>query len=655
MTPSLIAVSGSLKGKQFSLTGNEVSLGREPMNSICLNDLSISRRHCLIKRTFSAQNQKATNTTQSTPTTETTDQFTIIDLDSFNGTFVNGIPVKEHVLEHGDQVALGDVFFLFLLHEAETEALTTVMDESDLIMRSTVRLQQDNAFYLRPEKISAELPASARIARDLNTLLKIGTSINSIRNVSELIRRLLELIVDTISADRAAIVLVDNEHEGFISISGWTQITGFDQSVTISRTITNQVVKEAVALLSNDIVEDQQISTAPSLMTSRVCSLLCVPLIVFKKVIGVIYLDTSNADARFDEEHLQLLTAIAGISAVAIENARSIETLHDENQRLQSEIRLNHKMIGESARMRDVYSRLARIAAVESTVLIRGESGTGKELAAHAIHLNSPRAAKPFVAINCATLSETLLESELFGHEKGAFTGAIVQKLGKLEIVDGGTLLLDEIGELTPAIQAKLLRVLQERQFERVGGTRAIKIDVRIIAATNRDLEAAVAAGQFRADLYYRINVVGVTMPALRERREDVALLATYFTGIFSNKCKRRVKGISPEARKLLQDYDWPGNVRQLENAIERAVVLGATDVITPEDLPENIIENAVASAKPDQYYEAVNEAKKQILVRTLKQTGGNYSEAAKLLGIHPNNLHRLVRTLGLRSKIEPS
>jgi len=284
-------------------------------------------------------------------------------------------------------------------------------------------------------------------------------------------------------------------------------------------------------------------------------------------------------------------------------------------------------------------------------VLILGESGTGKELAAHAIHLNSSRATKPFVAINCATLTESLLESELFGHEKGAFTGAITQKRGKLEIANGGTVFLDEVGELSPVIQAKLLRVLQTREFERVGGTHPVKTDVRVIAATNRNLETAIKAGEFREDLYYRLNVVSIVMPPLRERREDIGLLATYFVAEFSKKCKRKVTGISAEARRLLHSYDWPGNVRQLENAIERAVVLGSTDLIVPEDLPEAILESeAAGEVTSSTYYEAVNEAKRQILSKTLQQTNGNYTDAAKLLGIHPNNLHRIIRNLNLKS-----
>jgi len=403
-----------------------------------------------------------------------------------------------------------------------------------------------------------------------------------------------------------------------------------------------------VAILSNEVVQSES-SGLPSLVEAQVSSLLCVPLVAFEKPLGVIYLDTSSRVAKFDEVHLQLLTAIAGIAAIAFENARRFEQLEKENRRLQEAVKLEHQMVGESQSMREVYALLSKVAASASTVLLLGESGTGKELAARAIHLNSPRASKAFVAINCATLTESLLESELFGHEKGSFTGAVSQKRGKLELADGGTVFLDEVGELSPAIQAKLLRALQTREFERVGGTRPINVDVRMIAATNRDLKAAIKAGQFREDLYYRLNVVSIPMPPLRERREDIPLLAAFFVAEYSKKCKRRVTGVSAEARRLLCSYDWPGNVRQLENAIERAVVLGATELITPEDLPEIVEREAIVDAPAAGYFETIREAKRQLVTKTLRQTGGNFTEAAKLLGMHPNNLHRLVTNLNLR------
>lgn len=634
MTPLLIAISGSLKGTSFALTQDEISIGRETSNSVALNDPSVSRRHCLLKRNAAEANG-----------------FTVRDLESYNGTFVNGVPVFERQLAHGDQIALGDLQFLFLTHESEATVVGVPFQDDDLITRSTVRLQREDAFYLRPQAVLAELPTDSRVVREHNALLKISTTINSIRNLRELQKRLLELTLEVIPAEREAILLADETGEEFVSLCGWNRKTGADDSIRVSQTISKQVLSEVVALLSND-VENKNIGGTPSLVESRACSLLCVPLVAFEKPLGVIYLDTSAPIGRFDEGHLRLLTAIAGIAAIAFENARRFEVLENENQRLQEEIHFEHKMVGESKPMREVYHLLGRVAPTPSTVLILGESGTGKELAAHAIHLNSPRATKPFVAINCATLTEGLLESELFGHEKGAFTGAIAQKRGKLEIADGGTVFLDEIGELSPVIQAKLLRVLQTREFERVGGTQPVKVDVRMIAATNRDLTAAIKAGEFREDLYYRLNVVSILMPALRERRDDIPLLATYFVADYARKCKRRVTGLSAEARRLLLAYHWPGNVRQLENAIERAVVLGSTELIVPEDLPEALLESEEADGdSPPRYYEAVKEAKRQLLTKTLQQTEGNYTEAAKLLGIHPNNLHRLVRTLKLRGK----
>ena len=315
---------------------------------------------------------------------------------------------------------------------------------------------------------------------------------------------------------------------------------------------------------------------------------------------------------------------------------------------------LQHDMVGLSTAMRRVYEFISRVAPTDSTVLLFGESGTGKELAARAIHRNSRRAEKPFVAINCAALAPTLLESELFGHERGAFTGALAQKKGKLEIAHGGTVFLDEIAELNLELQVKLLRVLQERELERVGATRPTQVDFRLVAATNQELEEAVRAGRFRPDLYYRLNVVSICMPSLRERREDIPLLANCFLARYSAKCGRRVLGFSDKARECLSNYDWPGNVRELENAIERAVVLGSAELVLPEDLPEAILDEGPAGgAIGTKYHEAVREAKRQLILKTLEQSGGSYKEAAELMGIHPNYLHRLIRNLGLRPALK--
>jgi Nif-specific regulatory protein len=289
------------------------------------------------------------------------------------------------------------------------------------------------------------------------------------------------------------------------------------------------------------------------------------------------------------------------------------------------------------------------VAPTDSTVLIRGESGTGKELVARAIHANSARARGPFVPINCAALPEALLESELFGHERGAFTGALSQQKGRLEFADHGSVFLDEIAELAPALQAKLLRVLEDRVVERLGARRGIPIDVRVIAATNADLDRAIAEGRFRKDLFYRLNVVSVETPPLRERREDLPLLAAYFVRQHASRCKRSVKGLSTAAKAVIANYDWPGNVRELSNAIERAIVLGSNDVILPEDLPEALLDGAADADVGQGFHAQVADAKRALIREALQRAGGNVARAARELGLQPTYLHRLVRNLAIR------
>jgi len=472
MNPRLIVISGELKGTIFALSDDETSVGRDASNSICLNELSVSRRHCLIKRERELTNEHQVQQPDDDKVqisaekgvTSSDSQFSIVDLESYNGTFVGGIPVKEQRLADGDQILIGDVLTVFLLSDAEETAKTLVTtDEANLITRSTVRLRPEDAVYVRPDRVSADLPATAHVARDLGALLKISSAVNSIRKLDELQIALFKLILEIIPAEREAILLGSKDEDLFAR--GWHKVLGPVESIRVSQTITNQVLREGIAILSNDLFEAEGLGEVPSLVEARVCSVLCVPLVGFGKSLGVIYLDTSDRTARFEEHHLQLLTAIASISAAAFQNSKYLEWMSSENERLKKEVSVDHQMIGESEVMRKVYNLIGKVAQADSTVLIRGESGTGKELTARAIHTNSARAAKPFIAINCATLSETLLESELFGHEKGAFTGAIGQKQGKLELADGGTLFLDEVGELTPMIQAKLLRALQESCF----------------------------------------------------------------------------------------------------------------------------------------------------------------------------------------------
>jgi Nif-specific regulatory protein len=482
---------------------------------------------------------------------------------------------------------------------------------------------------------------------DRNALLEIGAAIHSTRDLQTLEKQLLEMVSRTLYADRGAILLLGESGEQFASVCGWDSREELKRPAEYSRAIIDRVLREKAPVLSN------RDSAATNFQNraggDRITAALCVPLVVFERVRGVLYLDSTDPEARFGPEQLEWLSAIGGIAALVLDNVRRIEWLESENSRLREEIAVDHEMVGGGPAIVEMERFIARAAPTGSTVLIRGESGTGKELVARAIHRNSPRRDRAFVAINCAAITDTLLESELFGHEKGAFTGAVGQQKGKLEAADGGTLFLDEVGELAASLQAKLLRVLQEREFERVGGTRPIRVDIRLIAATNRDLKAAIQTGVFRQDLYYRLNVVSMSTRPLRQRREDIPVLASHFTRMHARKAQRQVLGVSDAALAHLMQYDWPGNIRELENALERAVVLGSTEWVLPEDLPEELVETETAAGA---YHETVKESKKEMIVKAVQQTAGNYTEAARLLGIHPNYLHRLIRNLNLKAAL---
>ena len=336
--------------------------------------------------------------------------------------------------------------------------------------------------------------------------------------------------------------------------------------------------------------------------------------------------------------------------ALVVGKALERAGLRRRNRILSSQLRERvPSLIGDSPAMRGIVATARRAAESRSTVLLLGESGTGKEVLARSIHMWSDRREAPFVAVNCVALSEDLLESELFGHEKGSFTGAVQQKIGKFEQADTGTIFLDEIAEMKADLQAKLLRVLQEHCFERVGGTRSIEVDIRIIAATNRDLARAMSEGRFREDLYFRLNVITLQMPPLRQRRTDVPLLTEYFLKKYSKEAKRRVGGVSPAALTLLQRYEWPGNVRELENVIERAVVLGEEKEIVPDDLPAYILEGGDAEVEGGAFHDRVRHFKAQMIREALKETGGQQRRAAEVLGLNPTYLSRLMRSLGVR------
>jgi two-component system response regulator HydG len=598
--PSLIGIGGPVEGGTFALEGEEISIGRDHTNALAINDRSVSRRHCAIRKLAPAQ-------------------FEIRDLGSRNGTAVNGLPVTTRVLGDGDEIRIGDCYFRFRLVGSSAR-------------QSQAPLRLDEAALNTKTLLLQRLEAGASGGLDL--VVKIGMGMQLARGTEEIAQHLLACIFEAIPAARAAVLLFDHGRDEPVFACARGR-DGTPQAMPAGNAITSQARRDGIAILSS-----------PD-------GVLAAPIRSQDTLLGVIYLEANGPPAVFDDEHLKLAAAIGSILGAPFENARRLEWLESENRRLQEAADIEHDIVGGGPRMREIFQFIGKVAPTDSTVIIRGESGTGKELVARAIHRNSPRVGQRFLAINCAALTETLLESELFGHEKGAFTGALVKKLGKLEMADRGTLFLDEVGELPSAFQSKLLRVLQEREFERVGGNQPIRVDVRILAATNRDLESAVSAGAFRKDLYYRLNVVSLEMPPLRDRREDIPMLARYFAAKHGKRVTRRLAGLSPEAMARLEAYDWPGNVRELENAIERAIVLGTTELILPEDLPEAVLDTAAAAEASGGYHRTVREEKKRAILAALGRAGGSFTEAAKLLGVHPNYLHRLVRNLDLKEEAQ--
>jgi len=621
----LIIIDGPLRGETFPLTATGLSIGRESGNDVVVRDRSLSRRHCRLSAASGS--------------------FKICDLGSRNGTFLNGIPVTENKLRDRDQISLGSSVLLFRVeNERRIEQPAVEVQEHDQETAETVTLRREHALYPHPDKFSAALSQQDRVARNLNLLLTIASRISGIRDCESLAWQLLGLTFDAIPAERGAVLLLDNDSDEFSAAAAWNRASGPAHPVQVNGALVRQVLRERIAVVEPEVAPDLRNYAAHPQR-----SILSVPLsIAGEKVMGAFYFDAECSRYRFDEHDLQLAVGIAGIASLALENARHIQRLQDENHRLSAELHLQHNMVGKSPNMQQVFRFIARVAGSESTVLLQGESGTGKELVARGIHRNSTRATGPYVAINCAALTESLLESELFGHEKGAFTGAHATTKGKVEVASGGCLFLDEVGELAPSLQGKLLRVLQEREFERVGGTRTIKADFRLIAATNKNLEEAVQRGAFRQDLFYRLNVVSLTMPPLRERREDIPLLADYFINQLSKKCKAQPRPLSAAARECLLNYSWPGNVRELENAIERALVLGSAGSILPEDLPDALLESRSSEQAEGEYHSAVKDAKKRLILQALKRSRGSCTEAAKLLGLHPNYLHRLIHNLGI-------
>jgi transcriptional regulator with GAF, ATPase, and Fis domain len=617
----LIVIEGPDIGSEHDLgPGGQkgaLTAGRDPRADIPLSDTAVSRQHFRI---------------ESSPR-----GWRVVDLGSRNQTFLNGEPVQEAFLEDGDVLRAGDTEVRFESPGASVEltgAASTIIKE--------VRA-------LRP--VGGEPAARAR------TAFAAIREIAAAGSAADLAGRLLQEVVAATGADRAAVLLRDG---GGTEGGHWVVRVGHAAAgaagagtIKVSTSIVRKVAEEGKAVLFQDALADERLRSKASVVSEEIVSAVAAPVAGRGGAPGVLYADRRGRKSGFGEEDLAVIADAAAAAGPILERLDAEADLRAENRNLIRSIAQAKRIIGRSAAVARILDFIRRAAPTPMTVLIQGETGTGKELVAAAIHYASPRRGQPFVAINCAALPENLVESELFGHEKGAFTGAATRRKGRFELADKGTILLDEVGELSLACQAKLLRLLEERELERVGGAEPIRVDVRVVAATNRNLLDAVGAGSFREDLFYRLSVLNLEVPPLRERPEDIALLAEHFLEGAGGQ-----KKLGKEALEKLQAYSWPGNVRQLRNVIEGAVVLGDGPEVSPDDLvlPERRPgaaeagrgARAAASAEAPWRPMSLEEIEKEHIERVLAHTGGNKKRAADILGIERCTLYAKLKFYGV-------
>ncbi len=500
-------------------------------------------------------------------------------------------------------------------------------------------------------------PKAKRELEELSLLFEISQTLDKSLDLRDVVGPLLRTMASKMGMMRGTLTLLNRE-SGEIAIE---EAYGLSESqrergrYKLGEGITGQVIQTGKPAVIPRISEEPMFlnrTGARKNLKKRDISFICVPIKLGKEIIGALSVDRLFGDTVSFKEDLRLLSIISLMIGQAVRLRQQMrmerKQLLEENIQLKEQLKDRFRpanIIGKSKAMQAVYDLIAQVSKSNTSVLIWGESGTGKELVANAIHYNSLRASKPFIKVNCAALPETVIESELFGHEKGSFTGAIGQRKGRFELAHGGSIFLDEVGDLSPATQIKLLRVLQEKEFERVGGITTIKTDVRIIAATNRNLEKLVEEEKFREDLYYRLNVFPIYMPPLRERKTDIPLLVDYFVGKYSKANHKNICRISTPAIDMLMSYHWPGNVRELENCIERAVILSNDDVIHGHHLPPTLqTAEATGTTSGGNFQETLNNLEREIILDALKSSRGNQTKAARALGLTE-------RLMGLRVK----
>jgi Nif-specific regulatory protein len=476
------------------------------------------------------------------------------------------------------------------------------------------------------------------------TLLKISQTINTILDYNELLERIMDLAIENLNAERGVILIKDKKGITPVVARELSQ-KDLDDLTQISSSILNQVLQEQKPLLIHN-AQDTDFKSAQSVILHSIQSVMCVPLISRDKLMGAIYVDSRSRKGVFTEDDLDFLNAFSHQAAIAMENARLTSLLVDENKYLKTELVKTSQfenIIGHSAQMVKVFDLMRKVLNSDIPVLIEGETGTGKELVARALHYNGARQKGKFVALYCGSLPDTLIESELFGYKKGSFTGAVADKKGLFEEADAGTLFLDEIIDVNLATQAKLLRVLQEGEFRRIGETISRKADVRIISATNRNLADAVKDGKFREDLFYRIQGVTISLPPLCIRGDDIMVLANHFLNHYTQKENKPIKGFSRESIDLLLNHNWPGNVRELENAVARACALATNEQITNDDL--GIKQQAIMHGG---LKNEILQKEKEYILGILEEVGGNRTKAAEKLGVSRRTLQYKLKKLGI-------
>ena len=628
--------------------GQVVTVGRSATNKLVLQDDACSRNHCEVFCTDG--------------------EWKLRDLDSRNGTRIGDEPVQGDIsLCSGDIFSIGKCRLAFTTNlESQPVVLPelthTLTDRETFPADQTADKDEPAILHrtLAPGFLTADEDSSST-PKELARLYQLGLEMGAAKTRQQLTEVVLKSLAAETVADISA-VLLSRDDAPQNPAPADLLVVAYDSSKDlpyrrVSDNLSRVVLSSREAVLARDVAGDQQLAVFDSLGEMRAMSVICAPIDSIDGVRGLIHLYSTNPDNALDRHDLEFTLAVSRQFSVALEHLNerdSLKTVLDqarnENKSLRRHISDDYKLIGVSPLMDELRDKIELIAETDANVLIRGESGSGKELIARTIHLSSPRAEGPFVCLNCAALNESLLESELFGHEKGAFTGAADKKIGKFEQADQGTLFLDEVGEMSPAIQAKFLRVLEGHTFERIGGRKQIEVNVRILAATNRDLEEAVEDQSFRKDLYFRLHVAELIASPLRERQEDIIVLSEFFLKKFVEKTGRPISGFTEEARTLLKQYSWPGNVRELQNTVERTVILCRNEVVRAEDIRLSTLSARLAPSElpavtSGEYREiSLADVERSHILATLDFTEWNKSKAAQMLGIERSTLDRKLK-----------